>query len=42
MPPGPVTGQNARFTPGGVYCSVQEFESNPDIGLAGTKAPMQD
>lgn len=34
MPAGPVTSENARFTPGGVYCSAQELESNPDIGLS--------
>ncbi len=33
LPPGPVPAEYDKYTPGGVYCSVEEFERNPDIGL---------
>jgi hypothetical protein len=33
MPAGPIRGELDRWTPGGVYCSVAEFEQNPEIGL---------
>ncbi len=34
MPPGPITGPNARFTPGGLYCTPDQLAANPDLGLA--------
>lgn len=33
LPAGDIPPEYDRFTPGGVYCSVKEFEANPDIGL---------
>ena len=37
MPPGKITPENDRFTPGGVYCTIEEFANNPDIGLTREK-----
>ncbi len=32
LPEGPITGEMAAYTPGGVYCSIEEFRQNPDVG----------
>ena len=33
LPAGEIKGEEDKFTPGGVYCSVEEFTQNPDLGL---------
>lgn len=33
LPAGPIPIEYDKYTPGGVYCSVEEFTKNPDIGL---------
>jgi hypothetical protein len=33
LPKGEIQIEYDRFTPGGVYCSVEEFSQNPDIAL---------
>ncbi len=33
MPAGDIPPEYDGYTPGGVYCSVEDFERNPDIGL---------
>lgn len=33
LPRGKITGETRKYTPGGVYCSADELENNPDIGL---------
>jgi len=33
LPPGRISAEFDRYTPGGVYCSAREFAQNPDIGL---------
>jgi len=37
MPPGTITPENDKFTPGGVYCTIKELANNPDIGLTREK-----
>ncbi len=32
LPGGAITGEMADYTPGGVYCSVEQLCANPDIG----------
>jgi hypothetical protein len=37
LPAGKIPATYDKFTPGGVYCSAQEFAQNPDIGLTREK-----
>jgi hypothetical protein len=33
LPAGDIPPEYDQYTPGGVYCSIEEFKNNPDIGL---------
>jgi len=33
LPRGRITGDMARYTPGGAYCSVEELRKNPEAGI---------
>jgi len=41
LPPGKIAPDYDKYTPGGVYCSAQEFAQNPDIGLERGKLLKQ-